>query len=131
MYKRQELINSKPIWINPKKHDELISLTSHLPHILSSALVSTAMQKHDIDELLDLASGGFDGATRLSRTSPNMISDMYLTNDLNVKDLVRDLISELEKIILIEDEKVMINYLSKTVEWRRALANKFGERKLS
>ena len=60
-----------------------------------------------------------------------MISDMYLTNDLNVKDLVRDLISELEKIILIEDEKVMINYLSKTVEWRRALANKFGERKLS
>jgi len=89
------------------------------------------MQKHDIDELLDLASGGFDGATRLSRTSPNMISDMYLTNDLNVKDLVRDLISELEKIILIEDEKVMINYLSKTVEWRRALANKFGERKLS
>jgi len=126
-----ELINSKPIWISPKKHDELISLTSHLPHILSSALVSTAMQKHDIDELLDLASGGFDGATRLSRTSPNMISDMYLTNDLNVKDIVRDLISELEKIILIEDENVMINYLSKTVEWRRALANKFGERKLS
>ena len=125
-----ELINSKPIWIDPKKHDELISLTSHLPHILSSALVSTAMQKHNIDELLDLASGGFDGATRLSRTSPNMISDMYLTNDLNVKTLIKELIEELEKIILIEDQDLMLNYLSKTVDWRRALADKFGERKL-
>ena len=118
------------IWIDPKKHDELISLTSHLPHILSSALVSTAMQKHNIDELLDLASGGFDGATRLSRTSPNMISDMYLTNDLNVKTLIKELIEELEKIILIEDQELMLNYLSKTVDWRRALADKFGERKL-
>jgi prephenate dehydrogenase len=125
-----ELINSKPIWIDSKKHDELISLTSHLPHILSSALVSTAMQKHEMDELLDLASGGFDGATRLSRTSPNMISDMYLTNDLNVKTLIKELIEELEKIILIEDQELMLNYLSKTVDWRRALADKFGERKL-
>ena len=125
-----ELINSKPIWIDSKKHDELISLTSHLPHILSSALVSTAMEKHEMDELLDLASGGFDGATRLSRTSPNMISDMYLTNDLNVKTLIKELIEELEKIILIEDQELMLNYLSKTVDWRRALADKFGERKL-
>ena len=103
---------------------------AHLPHILSSALVSTAMQKHEMDELLDLASGGFDGATRLSRTSPNMISDMYLTNDLNVKTLIKELIEELEKIILIEDQELMHNYLSKTVDWRRALADKFGERKL-
>ena len=101
-----------------------------MPHILSSALVSTAMQKHEMDELLDLASGGFDGATSLSRTSPNMISDMYLTNDLNVKTLIKELIGELEKIILIEDQELMLNYLSKTVDWRRALADKFGERKL-
>ena len=126
-----ELINSKPIWIEPNKHDELISLTSHLPHILSSALVSIAMQKHEMDELLELASGGFDGATRLSRTSPNMISDMYLTNYSNVKNLIKKLIKELEKVILIEDEELMLNYLSKTVDWRRVLANKFGERKLN
>ena len=34
------------------------------------------------------------------------------------------------KIILIEDQELMLNYLSKTVDWRRALADKFGERKL-
>jgi len=124
-------IESKEIWIKPKKHDELISLTSHLPHMLSSALVSLAMKEQDLSELIDLASGGFDGATRLSRTSPNMISDMYLTNVENVKDLIRKLILELQEIQKIDDEEIMLNYLSGTVDWRRALANKFGERDLT
>ena len=125
------LIDSREIWIESEKHDELISLTSHLPHMLSSALVSVAMKEQNLNQLLDLASGGFDGATRLSRTSPNMISDMYLTNMENVKKLITKLIYELQEILSIEDEVIMNQYLFETVEWRRALANKFGERDLS
>ena len=125
------LIDSREIWIDSEKHDELISLTSHLPHMLSSALVSVAMKEQNLNQLLDLASGGFDGATRLSRTSPNMISDMYLTNMENVKKLITKLIYELQEILSIEDEVIMNQYLFETVEWRRALANKFGERDLS
>ena len=125
------LIDSREIWIDSEKHDELISLTSHLPHMLSSALVSVAMKEQNLTQLLDLASGGFDGATRLSRTSPNMISDMYLTNMENVKKLITKLIYELQEILSIEDEVIMNQYLFETVEWRRALANKFGERDLS
>jgi len=60
-----------------------------------------------------------------------MISDMYLTNVDNVKDLIDKLISELEKIKKINDEKIMLDYLSDTVDWRRALADKFGERDLT
>ena len=81
--------------------------------------------------MINLASVGFDGATRLSRTSPNMISDMYLTNVDNVKDLINKLISELQQIQKISDEKIMLGYLSDTVDWRRALAEKFGERDLT
>ena len=99
--------------------------------MLSSALVSLAMKEQDLSELIDLASGGFDGATRLSRTSPNMISDMYLTNVENVKNLISKLILELQEIQKIDDEEIMLNYLSGTVDWRRALANKFGERDLT
>jgi hypothetical protein len=56
---------------------------------------------------------------------------MYLTNVENVKDLIDKLISELEKIQKISDEKIMLDYLSDTVDWRRALADKFGERDLT
>jgi len=126
-----ETIGSKFKWIDSNKHDELIGLTSHLPHIISSSLVSLAMKEQNLNELLDLASGGFDGATRLSRTSPNMISSMYLTNSQNVRQLIEKLINELQLVLNMEDEEVMLDYLSGTVDWRRALAEKFGERELS
>jgi prephenate dehydrogenase len=126
-----ETIGSKFKWIDSNKHDELIGLTSHLPHIISSSLVSLAMKEQNLNELLDLASGGFDGATRLSRTSPNMISSMYLTNSPNVRQLIEKLINELQLVLNMEDEEVMLDYLSGTVDWRRALAEKFGERELS
>lgn len=126
-----ETIGSKFKWIDSNKHDELIGLTSHLPHIISSSLVSLAMKEQNLNELLDLASGGFDGATRLSRTSPNMISSMYLTNSPNVRQLIEKLINELQLVLNMEDEEVMLDYLSGTVDWRRALAKKFGERELS
>jgi prephenate dehydrogenase len=126
-----ETIGSKFKWIDSNKHDELIGLTSHLPHIISSSLVSLAMKEQNLNELLDLASGGFDGATRLSRTSPNMISSMYLTNSSNVRQLIEKLINELQLVLNMEDEEVMLDYLSGTVDWRRALAEKFGERELS
>ena len=60
-----------------------------------------------------------------------MISDMYLTNVDNVKGLINKLIKELEQIQKINDEKIMLDYLSDTVDWRRALADKFGERDLT
>jgi len=126
-----KIIESNEIWIEPKKHDELIALTSHFPHVLSSALVGIAMKQQKLTDIIELASGGFDGATRLSRTSPNMISDMYLTNLNNVQALIKNLILELEKILEIDDSKLMIEYLAQTVDWRRALSEKFGERNLS
>ena len=38
---------------------------------------------------------------------------------------------ELQQIQKISDEKIMLGYLSDTVDWRRALAEKFGERDLT
>ena len=60
-----------------------------------------------------------------------MISEMYLTNVDNVKDLINKLITELQQIQKISDEEIMLGYLSDTVDWRRALAEKFGERDLT
>ena len=47
------------------------------------------------------------------------------------RSLVKNLILELEKILEITDSNLMIEYLSQTVDWRRALSEKFGERQLS
>ena len=39
--------------------------------------------------------------------------------------------SSLQQIQKISDEEIMLGYLSDTVDWRRALAEKFGERDLT
>ena len=63
------------MWIERERHDEIISITSHIPHLISSALVGIAKDDNQINEIMGMAAGGFDGATSLTRTTPEMIID--------------------------------------------------------
>ena len=45
------ILNCK-VWIDRKKHDEILSITSHLPHLISSALVGIAKKDYEIDEII-------------------------------------------------------------------------------
>ena len=57
------ILDCKEVWIDRKKHDEILSITSHLPHLISSALVGITKKDYEIEEIMGLAAGGFDGAT--------------------------------------------------------------------
>ncbi|MEC7926478.1 MAG: prephenate dehydrogenase, partial [Actinomycetota bacterium] len=72
-----DLLKAEEVWIDRERHDEIISITSHIPHLISSALVGIAKDDYQINEIMGMAAGGFDGATRLTRTNPEMIIDMY------------------------------------------------------
>ena len=80
---------------------------------------------------MGMAAGGFDGATRLTRTNPEMIKDMYDTNSENINLFLKHFIDELMDLMNLQDSDELINYLNNSVEWRRALSEKFGERPLS
>ena len=125
------LLNSKEVWIDRIKHDQIISITSHLPHLISTALVGVAKENYGIAEIMGMAAGGFDGATRLTRTNPEMIKDMYDTNSQNINLFLKHFIDELMNLMNLQDSDELINYLNNSVEWRRALSEKFGERPLS
>ena len=41
-----EMVNylgANPIWLDPTTHDEIIAITSHIPHLISTALIGAAM----------------------------------------------------------------------------------------
>ena len=80
---------------------------------------------------MGLAAGGFDGATRLTRTNPEMIIDMYNSNSENINKFLIALIEEISSLISLQEKNELIDYLTSSVEWRRALSDKFGERPLS
>ena len=126
-----KLLNAQEVWIDREKHDEIISITSHIPHLISSALVGTAKDDYEINEIMGMAAGGFDGATRLTRTNPEMIIDMYDTNSKNINKFLKVFLKEMSQIMDLQEREELMDYLSSSVEWRRALSDKFGERPLS
>ncbi|HEX4781520.1 MAG TPA: prephenate dehydrogenase/arogenate dehydrogenase family protein [Usitatibacter sp.] len=61
-------------------HDRVFAAVSHLPHILSFALVSDIASRSDAAELLEFAGGGFRDFTRIAASSPEMWRDIAMQN---------------------------------------------------
>ncbi|MGZ5042445.1 MAG: prephenate dehydrogenase, partial [Usitatibacter sp.] len=64
----------------PEEHDRIFAAVSHLPHLLSFALVSELAARPDAAELLGFAGGGFRDFTRIAASSPEMWRDIALQN---------------------------------------------------
>ena len=63
-----------------EEHDRIFAAVSHLPHLLSFALVSEVAGRENAAELLGFAGGGFHTFTRIAASSPEMWRDIALQN---------------------------------------------------
>ena len=62
------------------EHDGVFAAVSHLPHLLSFALVHDLAQRKNRDLLLSFAASGFRDFTRIAASSPEMWRDISLAN---------------------------------------------------
>ena len=62
------------------EHDAVFAAVSHLPHLLSFALVHDLAQRDNRDLLLSFAASGFRDFTRIAASSPEMWRDICLSN---------------------------------------------------
>ena len=71
-------------------HDRIFAAVSHLPHLLSFALVSEIAERAEAAELFGFAAGGFRDFTRIAASSPEMWRDVMLQNrDALLAELAR------------------------------------------
>lgn len=71
-------------------HDQVLASVSHLPHVLSYALVHELASRSNAQQMFDLAAGGFRDFTRIAGSSPEMWRDICLSNrDVILKELDR------------------------------------------
>jgi prephenate dehydrogenase len=75
-----EAAGGKVTSISPEAHDRIFAAVSHLPHLLSFALVSEIAARDNAAELLGFAAGGFRDFTRIAASSPEMWRDIALQN---------------------------------------------------
>ncbi|BDB23415.1 prephenate dehydrogenase/arogenate dehydrogenase family protein [Cupriavidus sp. P-10] len=62
------------------QHDAVFAAVSHLPHLLSYALVAQVANAEDAALKLDFAGGGFRDFTRIAASSPEMWRDICVAN---------------------------------------------------
>lgn len=62
------------------EHDAIFAAVSHLPHLLSFALVHDLAQRDNRDMLLSFAASGFRDFTRIAASSPEMWRDICIAN---------------------------------------------------
>ena len=93
-----ELVGAKPFFIDAHEHDSFVAGVSHLPIVLSSAMVASASKSPSWHEISRLAASGFRDVTRLASGDPEMNRDICLTNASEIAPWVDRLITELLEI---------------------------------
>jgi prephenate dehydrogenase len=66
--------------ISNVQHDAIYAAVSHLPHILSYALMASVVNSEDADQKLSHVGAGFKDFTRIAASSPEMWRDICLGN---------------------------------------------------
>lgn len=81
--------------MDPDHHDQVLAITSHLPHLIAYTIVDTATQLSDDlqQEVIKFSASGFRDFTRIAASDPVMWRDVFLKN----KDAVLDVLNRFDE----------------------------------
>lgn len=76
--------------MTPERHDLVLAMTSHIPHLIAFCIVTTAedMESLTESEIVKYSAGGFRDFTRIAASDPTMWRDVFLLN----KDAVMEIL---------------------------------------
>ncbi|MGD8781664.1 MAG: prephenate dehydrogenase/arogenate dehydrogenase family protein [Ignavibacteria bacterium] len=115
-----ELLGANILYIPAKQHDVIAASVSHLPQLVSVALVNTASLKTDEYNFLDLAAGGFRDMTRIAE------SDFKVWEPI-IKENKNEIITAIDKFAL---ELESLKKILKKNEFEK-IAGKFEQARIS
>jgi len=92
-----EKLGAVPFVIDPQEHDDLVAGISHLPMLLSAALVSLTTENPSWSKMSELASSGYHDLTRLASGNPEVNSHICLSNQEAIVDWIDKFSHELER----------------------------------
>lgn len=104
-----EALEAVPIEMEAQRHDRVVAAISHLPYLLSAALVATVASEGTKDDAVwRLAAGGFRDMSRLAGSDVRMMGDILSTNTQAVATLLalfRMQLALLEAMLISHDEQ--------------------------
>lgn len=109
-----------------KRHDLVLGITSHLPHLIAYSIVDTANDLQDDmkSEVIKFSASGFRGFTRIAASDPVMWRDVFLNNQEAVLEILgrfTEDLSALQKAIRKGDGDYLYGVFTRTREIRRKI----------
>ena len=127
-----EALGATPIEMDPHHHDRVVAAISHLPYLLSAALVATVSREGQRDDTVwRLAAGGFRDMSRLAAQDLDMMADILSTNTQAVATLLahfRMQLAMLEARLLSDEEGALVDLLQVVREARLSWVQTYGPR---
>lgn len=93
-----EKLGAQTVVMRPEEHDRLVSFTSHLPQMASTALASVVLEHMRSTEHWKVAGGGLRDMTRLARSAYELWRDICMTNADNIDRALSCYIQRLEHL---------------------------------
>jgi len=119
-----EKVGSKVDIMQVKQHDYILSITSHIPHLIAYNIVNTSLKIQDEKEstIVKYSAGGLRDFTRIAASNPIMWRDVFIQNKKNTSKMIDRFIKNLEdlkKTIENEDGKKLEQIFTKTKKIRK------------
>ena len=91
-------IGARLLILDAEVHDEIVTWTSHLPQIVSTALAVAVLENVKFPEDLELSAGGLRDASRLAESSYRVWRDICFTNSESLERAITALTQVLEHL---------------------------------
>jgi len=115
-------LNSKVEYIEPLQHDRLVGLVSHLPQLVAYSLCNVVKSvNHENPEWENIASTGFDSASRLAKSPASMWLPIVNQNKQNVLSNLGLMIAELQRLeqsIAANNQLAVADFIDSAVDIR-------------
>lgn len=91
-------LGATPLTIGAEEHDNLVAGISHLPLLLSIALVSATTQSPSWEQMSKLAASGYRDLTRLASGNPEVNAHICLSNQASIISWIDKFSGELQRL---------------------------------
>jgi prephenate dehydrogenase len=91
-------VGARVLSLRPQEHDALLARSSHLPHVLASALARLVLDSRRPQTQSLVCANGFRDTTRIASGSPEMWRDIALANRGHLRRALEEFIRQLERV---------------------------------
>jgi cyclohexadieny/prephenate dehydrogenase len=114
--------------MEPRHHDLVLAITSHVPHLIAYNIVGTAADLETVTEgeVIKYSAGGFRDFTRIAASDPTMWRDVFLNNREAVLEMLgrfNEDLSALQRAIRWGDGDALFNLFTRTRAIRREIVD--------